>query len=137
MAENNNLIDGTVDSIRKVFLAGVGAVATGAEKTTELIEEFVKKGELTVAQGKDLNAELTQKAKEAASEAKKAAGSVEESALKARLSLMNTEERAAYLKRAAELSAELEAEAAEKAAKDAVEVESEVIDEPKSKKDEK
>lgn len=134
MAENNNLIDSTVDSIRKIFLAGVGAAATGAEKTGELIEEFVKKGELTVAQGKDLNAELTQKAKEAAAEAKKAAGSVEESALKARLSLMTSEERAEYLKRAAELSAELEAEAAEKAAQDAIEVEAEVVeDEPEDK----
>lgn len=128
MADTNNLIDSTVDSIRKVFLAGVGAVATGAEKTGEVIEEFVKKGELTVSQGKDLNAELTQKAKEAADEAKKAAGSLEESALKARLSLMSTEERAAYLKRAAELSAELEAEAAAKAAEEATPVEGEVVE---------
>lgn len=125
---DNNIIDGTVESIRKVFLAGVGAVATGAEKTGELIEDFVKKGELTVAQGKDLNAELTQKAKEAASQAAKTAGSVEESALKARLSLLSVDERAAYLKRAGELAAELDAEAAEKAAKDAVEVEAEVVD---------
>lgn len=133
MADNNNIIDSTVDSIRKVFLAGVGAVATGAEKTGELIEDFVKKGELTVAQGKDLNAELTQKAKEAANQAAKTAGSVEESALKARLSLLSVDERAAYLKRAAELAAELDAEAAKKAAEEVVDVEAEVVDDAEDK----
>lgn len=51
------------DDLKKVFLAGVGAVALTAEKSAELIEQLVKKGELTVEQGKVLNEELKQSAK--------------------------------------------------------------------------
>ena len=43
------------DGIKKFFLAGVGAVAITAEKGQEIIGELVKKGELTVEQGKELN----------------------------------------------------------------------------------
>lgn len=52
------------DDLKKIFLAGVGAVASTAEKAKELIDEFVKKGELTVEQGKVLNEELKRNAKE-------------------------------------------------------------------------
>ncbi|MCI8992644.1 MAG: hypothetical protein HFG80_08010 [Eubacterium sp.] len=46
------------DGIRKFFLAGIGAVATTAEKSQEVLDELVKKGELTVEQGKAMNEEL-------------------------------------------------------------------------------
>ena len=46
------------DGIKNVLLAGVGAVATTAEKSTEVLKGLVKKGELTVEQGKELNQEL-------------------------------------------------------------------------------
>ena len=46
------------DGLRKVFLAGVGALATTVEKSQEIVDDLVKKGELTVEQGKALNAEL-------------------------------------------------------------------------------
>ena len=46
------------DSIKKVLLAGIGAVAVTAEKSKEILDEMVKKGELTVEQGKALNEEL-------------------------------------------------------------------------------
>lgn len=49
------------EELRKVLLAGVGAVAVTAEKSKELVEELVKKGELTVEQGKVLNEELKHK----------------------------------------------------------------------------
>ena len=52
------------DGIYKAFLAGVGAVASGAEKGQQVIDEFVKKGQITVEQGKNLNSELTRKVKE-------------------------------------------------------------------------
>jgi poly(hydroxyalkanoate) granule-associated protein len=52
------------DGLRTVFLAGVGALATTAEKGQELINDLVKKGELTVEQGKALNTELKHKADE-------------------------------------------------------------------------
>ena len=46
------------DNIKKVLLAGIGAVAVTGEKSKELLDEMVKKGELTVEQGKVLNEEL-------------------------------------------------------------------------------
>ena len=62
------------DGLRKVFLAGVGALATTVEKSQEIVDDLVKKGELTVEQGKALNAELKHKVAEVkeASEAKSA-----------------------------------------------------------------
>ncbi|MGE4627436.1 phasin family protein [Bifidobacterium catenulatum] len=62
------------DGLRKVFLAGVGALATTVEKSQEIVDDLVKKGELTVEQGKALNAELKHKVAEVkeASEAKAA-----------------------------------------------------------------
>lgn len=46
------------DDVKKIFLAGVGAVAVTAEKSKEVINDLVKKGELTIEQGKVLNEEL-------------------------------------------------------------------------------
>lgn len=46
------------EDLKKVILAGVGAVATTAEKSKEVVDQLVKKGELTVEQGKVLNEEL-------------------------------------------------------------------------------
>ena len=53
------------DGLRKVFLAGVGALATTVEKGQEIVDDLVKKGEITVEQGKALNTELKRKAAEA------------------------------------------------------------------------
>ncbi|MFR7592213.1 MAG: phasin family protein [Longibaculum sp.] len=46
------------EDLKKVLLAGLGAVAVTAEKSKEVVEQLVKKGELTVEQGKVLNEEL-------------------------------------------------------------------------------
>lgn len=46
------------EDIKKIMLAGIGAVATTAEKSKDVIDVLVKKGELTVEQGKILNEEL-------------------------------------------------------------------------------
>lgn len=46
------------DNLKKVILAGIGAVATTAEKSKDVLDDMVKKGELTVEQGKVLNEEL-------------------------------------------------------------------------------
>lgn len=46
------------EDMKRIFLAGVGAVATTAEKSKEMVDELVKKGEITVEQGKVLNEEL-------------------------------------------------------------------------------
>ena len=109
--------DGIAEGVRKAFLAGVGAVAYGAEKTTALVDDLVKKGELTVDQGKDLNHELTVKAKATVDGA-------QDTVLRARLSTMTPEERAAFVARAQSLASDLDAkEAAAKAEATKVEVE--------------
>ena len=46
------------ENLKKVLLAGVGAIAVTAEKSKDLLDEMVKKGEITVEQGKVLNEEL-------------------------------------------------------------------------------
>ncbi len=46
------------DSMKKIILAGIGAAATTSEKAREILDDLVKKGELTVEQGKVLNEEL-------------------------------------------------------------------------------
>jgi hypothetical protein len=43
---------------KKLLLAGVGAAATTVEKSKEILDDLVEKGELTVEQGKALNEEL-------------------------------------------------------------------------------
>lgn len=68
------------DGLRKVLLAGIGALATGYEKSSELVDELVKKGEITVEQGKALNTELKHKAQEAKEKAEeKTEGAKEQS----------------------------------------------------------
>ena len=59
------------DELKKVFLAGVGAIAVTLEKSQELVEELVEKGELTIEQGKVLNEELKYNVKETMQEAGK------------------------------------------------------------------
>lgn len=51
-------MEGLGDNVKKILLAGIGAVAVTAEKSKDLLDEMVKKGELTVEQGKALNEEL-------------------------------------------------------------------------------
>lgn len=52
------------EGLKKIFLAGVGAVATTAETAKELVDDLVSKGELTMEQGKVLNEELKRNAKQ-------------------------------------------------------------------------
>lgn len=52
------------DVFKKVLLAGVGAVATTVDAAQDMVDAFVKKGEITVEQGKVLNEELKRNAKE-------------------------------------------------------------------------
>ena len=56
--------------LRKVLLAGIGAVATTAEKSKDLVDALVAKGELTVEQGKVLNEELKRNVSESIQQAK-------------------------------------------------------------------
>ena len=46
------------ETMKKVLLAGIGAAAETTEKAEQLLNDMVKKGELTIEQGKVLNKEL-------------------------------------------------------------------------------
>ena len=98
--------DNFTDGIKKVFLAGVGAVAMGAEMSQDLVDDLIKKGELTVEQGKSLNEEIARKVKETADEAY-------DEVLRSKFRGMSVEERAAWIERAKRIAEDLEAEDAE------------------------
>ena len=61
-------MDKLSDNLKKIFLAGIGAVAVTAEKSKDLLDEMVDKGELTVEQGKVLNEELKHNVKKTVKE---------------------------------------------------------------------
>ena len=61
------------EDLKKLFLAGVGATAVTAEKSEELLNKLVERGELTVEQGKVLNQELRHTVKEKTEEFKEKA----------------------------------------------------------------
>ena len=126
------LYDDITEGVKKVFLAGVGAVAIGAEKSQELIDDLIKKGELTVEQGKSLNEELTRKVKETTN-------SASDEVLKAKFRGMSAEERAEWIANAQKISDEIESEPVEAEVEDAeyevepepeTAAESEAVDEP-------
>lgn len=52
------------EELKKLLLAGIGAAATTVEKSKDVVDALVKKGELTVEQGKVLNEELKHNIKE-------------------------------------------------------------------------
>ena len=58
------MTDNLSKDFKNIFLAGIGAVAMTMEKSKEIIDVLVKKGELTVEQGKVLNEELKHNIKE-------------------------------------------------------------------------
>ena len=58
-------MDQLSDGVRKLILAGIGAVAATKEKSEVILDELVKKGELSVEQGKVLNEELKHNIKDA------------------------------------------------------------------------
>ena len=94
------------DGLRKVFLAGVGALATTVEKSQEIVDDLVKKGELTVEQGKTVNEELRQKFRDATDDASQAM-------LTAKLKAMSSEERAAWVSNVQNIASKLDAETVE------------------------
>ena len=106
------LLDDMSETARKIFLAGIGAVATGAEMSGQIAE---KSGALIVEQGKTLNEELKHKASAASSD-------TEASILRARLRGMTPEEREAYVAKIAQIKEDLNAEP--------VEVDGEPVEEP-------
>lgn len=66
------------DLVKNVVLAGIGAAAVTTKKAKDVADELVKKGSLTVEQGKVLNEELKHNIKETLDNKKKKDASVEE-----------------------------------------------------------
>ena len=56
------------DELKKVFQAGLGAVATGMEKTQEVIEKLSRKGEPLYEQARKTVTDTAEKVKQAVSE---------------------------------------------------------------------
>lgn len=59
-----------VDDAKKIFLAGIGAVAMTYEKASEVIDSLVNKGKLTIDEGTELAEELKRNVKVTATDAK-------------------------------------------------------------------
>lgn len=51
--------------LKKILMAGIGAVSTGVEKSQEVIERLAQKGEITYEQAKVLSQEAASKVKKA------------------------------------------------------------------------
>lgn len=102
MADVN--LDSLAQGARDIFLAGVGLAATGVDKSKEIIDALVKKGEITVEQGKDLNTELSRKAKDKATDA---ISDAQDRLLRVRLAAMSDQERQEYVAKVSRLAVDL------------------------------
>lgn len=51
--------------LKKIMMAGIGAVSTGVEKSQEVIDKLAKKGEVTFEQAKTISKDSAQKVKKA------------------------------------------------------------------------
>lgn len=114
--ERKSLMDDRIGgTLKKLLLAGIGAVATTAEKSQEILDDLVKKGEITVEQGKELNKELKHNIKKTVKE-KFGPEDVDD-----KLSRMTVEELAALREKVAAAEA--------KAAEEAAAVDAEILEE--------
>ena len=82
------------DGLKKFLLMGIGAAAVTVEKSQQVVDDLVKKGELTVEQGKELNQELKRNVKKTIDEAaeKKEAEAEKEVSLEEKIAMMSAEE---------------------------------------------
>ena len=79
-------------SLEKIILAGVGAITKTAESAGEMLEELVKKGELSFEQGKAINEELKHGIKEHIDEKKQAVQTSVVSSLIEKMDRLTSEE---------------------------------------------
>lgn len=89
------------DTFKDIFLAGVGALAIGAEKSQEVIDQLVQKGQITVDQGKEMTDELKGRAKEAT-------GKTRDEIIKAYLATLSKDERDAFAANIADLASQVD-----------------------------
>ena len=102
------------EDMKRIFLAGVGAVAVTGEKSKVVIDQLVQKGELTVEQGRALNEELKHNVREKMASFKSSLHEPEMADLLAELEDLTEEEwvaieqRIAALREARQQTAELD-----------------------------
>lgn len=53
-----------IEFLRRFFLTGVGAIALTKEKTEEIVETLIKKGELTAEEGKQFVKDILKRTEE-------------------------------------------------------------------------
>lgn len=87
--------------IQQIFLAGVGALALGAEKSQQVVDQLVEKGQITVEQGKAI-------AKDAASQAEDDFQSVRDDIIKAHMKGMTKEQRDEFAAKVADMAANMD-----------------------------
>lgn len=97
------------DGFKGIFLAGIGAVAIGAEKGKELVDQLVARGEMTVEQGKQIYTELKHRASNLES-------SIRRDTIEARMSMMSPDERVEFANIVREMADTANAKDAEAAA---------------------
>ena len=102
MAESG--FDSLSHAVRDIFMAGVGLAATGVDKSKEVIDGLVEKGKLTVEQGRELNSELSRKAKD---KADSTISDAQDRLLRMRLAAMNDDERKEYVARVSRIAEKL------------------------------
>lgn len=89
------------DPFRQIFLAGVGALAMGADKSQEVLDALVKKGQITVDQGKEIASELK-------SDASARTQELRDEIIRAQMQTMTKAQRDAFAARVAELAASVD-----------------------------
>ena len=92
-----NATDNIIGGFKDIFLAGVGALAHGAQKSEDLVDQQIAKGARSVGQGKELNEELKHKAADTAT-------NVHEDLIAAHMATMTPEQRQAFAAKVAELA---------------------------------
>ena len=91
----------TNNPLQQIFLAGVGALAIGAEKSQEILNDLVAKGQITVDQGKDLAQNISNQTKDDVAK-------VRDDIISAHMKAMTPEERDAFAARVAEMAASID-----------------------------
>ena len=94
-------MDTSNNPLQQIFLAGVGALAIGAEKSQEVLNDLVAKGQITVDQGKDIAQNLS-------SQTKDDVAKVRDDIIAAHLKTMTKEERDEFAARVAEMAADID-----------------------------
>lgn len=92
------------DAFKDIFLAGVGALAIGAEKTQEVLDQLVEKGQITVDQGKEIANDLKDQAITNTAQ-------MRDDIIAAQMRTMTKEQRDAFAARVAEIAATVDGNA--------------------------